>query len=127
MKQKLAEGDTDTALALARHAFALKPRNAEVQDTLLKLQAQTEDWKGARQTLAEKLRQGALPRDVHRRRDAVLALGEAKGVFGRGRHDRGARGGDRRQPDVARPDPGGGDGGRGLCRRRQAASWRRGC
>ena len=84
MKQKLAEGDTDTALALAEKAFAIKPGHEEVQDTLLKLQAQRSDWKGARATLKAKLRHGNLPRDVHRRRDAVLALSEAKGVFAEG-------------------------------------------
>lgn len=81
MKQKLAEGDTETALALAKKAFAIKPGHEEVQDTLLKLQAQQNDWTGARATLKAKLRHGNLPRDVHRRRDAVLALSEAKGVF----------------------------------------------
>ncbi|MHC9235644.1 heme biosynthesis HemY N-terminal domain-containing protein [Pseudooceanicola sp. 502str34] len=84
MKQKLAEGDTDTAMQLAQKAFALKPAHVEVQDTLLKLQAQNADWKGARATLNAKLRHGSLPRDVHRRRDAVLALSEAKGVFEEG-------------------------------------------
>ena len=81
MKQKLAEGDTDTALKLAEKAFAMKPRHAETQDILLKLQAEHADWKGARQTLGAKLKAGALPRDVYRRRDAVLALQEAKTVF----------------------------------------------
>ncbi|MEL6452897.1 MAG: heme biosynthesis HemY N-terminal domain-containing protein [Pseudomonadota bacterium] len=81
MKQKLADGDTDTALQLAKKAFALKPRHEETQDLLLKLQAQTEDWSGARQTLSAKLKHGALPRDVHKRRDAVLALSEAKQVL----------------------------------------------
>ncbi|MEL7097410.1 MAG: heme biosynthesis HemY N-terminal domain-containing protein [Pseudomonadota bacterium] len=77
MKQKLADGDTDTAMKLAEKAFALKPAHTETGDTLLRLQAQTEDWKGARATLNTKLKQGDLPRDVHRRRDAVLALSEA--------------------------------------------------
>ena len=81
MKQKLAEGDTDTALKLAEKAFALKPRHEETQDTLLRLQADTQDWKGARKTLAAKLRHGNLPRDVHRRRDAVLALSEAEDLI----------------------------------------------
>src|SRR5690606_21373623 len=81
LKQKLAAGETETALVLARHAFVLKPAHQEVQDILLALQAKTEDWTGARRTLAEKLRRGALPRDVHKRRDAVLALSEAKEVF----------------------------------------------
>tara|TARA_R110002124_G_scaffold100168_7_gene246863 strand:+ start:10208 stop:11710 length:1503 start_codon:yes stop_codon:yes gene_type:complete len=81
MHQKLLDGDTDTALALAEKAFGLKPGHEEVQDTLLRLQAQKSDWKGARSTLKAKLRHGTLPRDVHRRRDAVLALSEAKGAY----------------------------------------------
>ncbi|PRY20739.1 HemY protein [Aliiruegeria haliotis] len=85
MKQKLSEGDTDTALLLAEKAFALKPKHEEVQDTLLKLQAEHHDWTGARKTLGTKLRTGTLPRDVHRRRDAVLALSEAKDVLDAGK------------------------------------------
>ncbi len=81
MKQKLAEGDTATALKLAEKAFALKPRHSETQDVLLKLQAEHADWKGARTTLGAKLKAGALPRDVYRRRDAILALQEAKVVL----------------------------------------------
>ncbi|MBM7067213.1 heme biosynthesis protein HemY [Actibacterium sp. 188UL27-1] len=77
LKQKLSDGDTDTALQLAEKAFALKPKHEEVQDTLLQLQAQNENWTGARETLGAKLRYGALPRDVHKRRDAVLALSQA--------------------------------------------------
>ena len=80
LRHKLAEGDTDTALKLAEKAFALKPRHSETQDILLKLQAEGQDWKGARSTLGEKLRSGALPRNVYRRRDALLALQEAKAI-----------------------------------------------
>jgi HemY protein len=80
MKQKIAEGDTAMALKLAEKAFALKPRHEETQDVLLRLQAEQHDWKGARKTLSTKLKYGALPRPVHRRRDAVLALGEAKDI-----------------------------------------------
>ena len=81
MKQKLAEGDTAMALKLAEKAFALKPRHEETQDVLLRLQAEQHDWKGARKTLSTKLKYGALPRPVHKRRDAVLALGEAKDIL----------------------------------------------
>ena len=81
MKQKLAEGQTDTALKLAEKAFALKPKHEEVQDILLRLQAEKGDWSGARHTLGAKLKHGSLPRDVFRRRDAVLALSEAKDVL----------------------------------------------
>ncbi len=85
MKQKLAQGDTDTALQLAERAFALKPKHEEVQDILLKLQAQKSDWVGARKTLNAKLKHGSMPRDVHKRRDAVLALSEAKDVLDSGK------------------------------------------
>ena len=85
MKQKLDAGDTDTALKLAERAFAIKPKHEEVQDTLLRLQAKTADWSGARKTLNAKLKHGALPRDVHKRRDAVLALSEAKGILDEGK------------------------------------------
>lgn len=84
MKQKLNAGDTATALKLAERAFAIKPKHEEVQDTLLRLQAQSADWSGARKTLNAKLKHGALPRDVHKRRDAVLALSEAKDVLDEG-------------------------------------------
>lgn len=77
LNQRLAEGDTETAMILAEKAFSLKPRNSEVQDTLLRLQAGEENWAGARKTLAAKLKSGDLPRDVHKRRDAVLAYSEA--------------------------------------------------
>ena len=66
MNQKLAEGDRETALKLAEKAFELKPKNAETQDVLLRLQAETADWKGARATLGAKLRSGTLPKDVYR-------------------------------------------------------------
>lgn len=81
MMQKLAEGETETALKLAEKAFELRPKHVETQDILLKLQAGQADWKGARATLAAKQRAGGLPRDIFRRRDAVLALQEAKGVL----------------------------------------------
>jgi HemY protein len=80
MKQQLQAGKTDTAMALAEKAFALRPGHFETQDVLLSLQANAHDWSGARKTLGAKLKHGALPRDVHKRRDAVLALGEAQDI-----------------------------------------------
>ncbi len=84
MQQKLAQGDTETALKLAEKAFQIKPKHVETQDTLLKLQADKGDWAGARATLAAKLKAGSLPRDIHKRRDAVLALSEAQGILDEG-------------------------------------------
>lgn len=84
LNQKLAEGDTETALKLAQKAYELKPKHLETHDILLKLQAESRDWKGARATLGAKLKAGALPKDVYRRRDAVLALQQAQGVLDEG-------------------------------------------
>lgn len=80
MKQKLADGDTETARKLAEKAFQLKPKHEETQDVLLKLQAQAGDWAGARGTLTAKLKSGTLPRDVYTRREAVLALSQARAL-----------------------------------------------
>ena len=81
MQQKLAEGDREVALKLAEKAFQLRPRHAETQDILLKLQSDAGDWSGARATLGAKLKAGSLPKDVYRRRDAVLALQQARSVI----------------------------------------------
>lgn len=85
LKQKLAAGDTDTALKLAEKAFMLKPRNAEMSEQLLQLQARKANWAGARKTLGAKLKYGTLPRDLHKRRDAVLALADAQAQIAEGR------------------------------------------
>jgi len=88
MKQKLATGDSETAWKLAEKAFALKPKHLETQDVLLRLQAEHHDWTGARATLAAKLKSGALPRDVHKRRDAVLTYAEARDALDGGDEDK---------------------------------------
>jgi HemY protein len=84
LKQKLEDGNIEVALKLAETAFAIKPKHEEMQDTLLQLQAKTQNWEGARKTLKTKLKHGSLPRGVHKRRDAVLALSQAKGVLEEG-------------------------------------------
>ena len=84
MQQRLAAGDTETALALAQKAYALKPEHSELQDTLLGLSARAGDWKGARAVVRNKRSQGKIPADVAIRRDAVLALQEAREVLAEG-------------------------------------------
>jgi HemY protein len=81
LQQKLTEGDRETALKLAEKAFELRPRHGETQDVLLRLQSDAGDWSGARTTLGAKLKAGTLPKDVYRRRDAVLALQQARTVI----------------------------------------------
>lgn len=78
MKQKLADGDTKTALALAEKAFAIKPKHTETMDALFKLQTGEGRWSGAKDTIAAKRNAGELPGDVATRRQAVLALADAK-------------------------------------------------
>ena len=87
LSQQLAAGQTNKAMKLAEKAFALKPRHTETQDVLLKLQAQDENWVGARQTLTAKLKSGSLPKDVHKRRSAVLALASARDALAHGKTD----------------------------------------
>lgn len=77
LRQRLAAGDSDTAMRLAKKALELHPANTDVQNTLLRLQADAADWAGARTTLAAKLRSGTIPKDVWRRREAILALSQA--------------------------------------------------
>lgn len=91
LKQKLAEGDTETALKLAEKAFALKPRQDKTMDVLFSLQSGKSDWKGARETLAAKLKAKSLPRDVHKRRDAVLAVADARERIEKGDIEGGAK------------------------------------
>ena len=81
LKQKLTEGDRETALKLAQKAFELRPKHAETQNILLQLQSEQADWAGARATLGASMRAGHLPQDVYRRRDAVMALQQAAGVL----------------------------------------------
>ena len=78
LRQKLALGDTDTALKLAQKAFALNPTHDGNLTALFKLQADAEDWTGARDTLQARVRNRALPKDVGKRREAVLAVAGAE-------------------------------------------------
>lgn len=91
MKQKLDAGDTETAMKLAERAIALRPKNEEVQRTLLDLQVRNEDWSAARGTLAKALKAGNIPRDLHRRRDAVLALAHAREAMAAGKIEEATR------------------------------------
>ena len=56
------------AARIAEKAMLLRPKNEEVQTTLLDLQVRDENWSGARGTLAKALQAGNIPRDLHKRR-----------------------------------------------------------
>lgn len=89
MRIKLEQGDTDTAMALARKAFALNPDNESVLRTLFDLQSKQADWNGARETLNATMHARLLPRDVGTRRDAVLSLADARAALAEGDTKRG--------------------------------------
>ncbi|SET60888.1 heme biosynthesis protein HemY [Oceanicella actignis] len=104
MKQAMEEGDVERALLLGRRAFALRPRDAEVMSSLFDLETRAEDWAAARRMLAAEVRAGVLPRDVGARRDAVLALAEAREALEKGdlaRARDAALEANRRAPDLA--------------------------
>ncbi|WP_298429596.1 heme biosynthesis HemY N-terminal domain-containing protein [uncultured Jannaschia sp.] len=88
MRQKLEEGDTVTAMKLAEKAFALKPRHVEMQDTLLRMQAKDGNWDGARKVLTAKVKSGSLPKDVYKRREAVLSMADARDQLAQGNTDK---------------------------------------
>ena len=114
MRLKLDEGDTDTAMALAKKAFALSPDNERVLRTLFDLQSKKEDWAGARETLNATMHARLLPRDVGTRRDAVLSLADARAALADGRHRARQRGGAAGEPAGADADPGRGARGAGA-------------
>jgi HemY protein len=88
MRQKLEEGETATALALAKKAFALRPDNTGLLRTLFDLQSREADWSGARETLNASMHARMLPRDVGHRRDAVLSLADARASADAGNDER---------------------------------------
>jgi len=89
MKQKLTEGDTETALRLAEKAFALRPSHDGTMNALFDLQTETAEWKGAQKTIEAKVRAGKLPKDVGRRREAILSLADARQMLEAGDIDAG--------------------------------------
>jgi HemY protein len=78
MKQKLEDGDKETALELAQKANSIKPRDDTVLTTLFQLQVEKNDWIGAQKTLNSKYKIGLLPKDIFIRRNAILNLATAK-------------------------------------------------
>ncbi|MGL4414870.1 heme biosynthesis protein HemY [Roseinatronobacter monicus] len=84
IRSKLDQGDKDKARALAAKALEMQPAHEATQNTLLQLQTDAEDWSGARKTLMIKKSSGTLPRDVWRRRDAILALQDADKLAAQG-------------------------------------------
>lgn len=77
LRSRMEAGDSEKARKLAEKALEMQPAHAATQDMLLQLQTNAQDWQGARKTLAIKKSSGNLPKDIWRRRDAILALQDA--------------------------------------------------
>jgi HemY protein len=88
LKLAVRAGDTERALKLAEHARDLKPRDAEILETLYTLQSQRFDWAAARRTLAEQARAGHLPAPEAHRRESALALAQSEEAAGAGEQER---------------------------------------
>lgn len=84
MKQKLAEGDTDTALKLAKKAITLRPSHKPSLSTLFDLQIEKKEWAGAQKTIAATVKANGLPKDVARRREAVVVFSNARQLLDAG-------------------------------------------
>ena len=78
LKQKLEDGDKETALELAQKAISIKPNDNEILTTLFELQLEKGDWIAAQKTLSTKYSSGLLPKDIFVRREAILNLAIAK-------------------------------------------------
>lgn len=74
LNQAVKRGETDRALKFAEHAFAIRPKDADVQQTLFDLQVKGGNWEGALRTLAALAKGKSLPKDVADRRQAVINL-----------------------------------------------------
>lgn len=70
-------GDRDRALELARRAFALRPHTPWAAQAVFEIETAEEDWDGALRTLDRALSAKLLPREVARRRRAVLLTAQA--------------------------------------------------
>ncbi|MFN3615378.1 MAG: heme biosynthesis protein HemY, partial [Rubrimonas sp.] len=78
LAQAVKQGETDRALKFAEHAFAIRPKDAGVQQTLFDLQVRRGDWEGALRTLSALAKGKSLPKDVTDRRQAVINLERAR-------------------------------------------------
>ncbi|MDE2913978.1 MAG: heme biosynthesis protein HemY [Paracoccaceae bacterium] len=78
MRQRLEDGDPETALRLAEKAQELRPNHEETLTTLLTLQLDQEEWAGARKTIQASAKAKRLPKAVARRREAVVMLADAR-------------------------------------------------
>jgi HemY protein len=78
MKQKLEEGDNQTAIELAQRAHLIKPKNQTTLNILFELQIKKNNWEKALEALNALHKSGGLPKDIFIRRTAILNLAKAR-------------------------------------------------
>lgn len=88
LSQAVKRGEGERAMKLAEHAFAIRPRDPAIQQTLFDLQVRARNWLGAHGTVSAMLKSRALPRDVAARRQGILDLEIARDAHGKGEADR---------------------------------------
>ena len=78
MKQKLEEGDNQTAIELAQRAHLIKPKDQTTLNILFELQIKKNNWEKALEALKALHKSGGLPKDIFIRRTAILNLAKAR-------------------------------------------------
>ena len=68
-------------------AFHLNPTHIPTLETLFELQTDQKDWAGARKTLQARIKARAMPKDVGKRREAVLGVADARAAAAEDRLD----------------------------------------
>jgi HemY protein len=94
LAQAVKQGEADRALKFAEHAFTLRPKDPQVQQTLFDLQVRRGGWEGALRTLTAMVRNKTLPKEVVDRRQAVVNLERASEAEKLGDHRKALEAGD---------------------------------
>ena len=77
LQEALLAGDSEAALAQARRAIAMAPRDKKALAIMFDLQVRKNDWRGVHQTLRQQARIRSLKRAEIRRRSALLHAAES--------------------------------------------------
>ena len=77
VENKIAQGEKELALKFAYKNYELNSKNINVIEKLYNLQIKGEDWKGAITTLYKRQKFSKLPREILKRKEAILLYAES--------------------------------------------------
>ena len=77
VENKIVQGENDLALKFAYKNFELNPKNLQVIEKLYDLQIKGKDWKGAISSLYKRQKFSKLPREILKRKEAILLYAES--------------------------------------------------